>query len=227
MIELSRITKTFRSGRGQVIAIADISLSVPTGCFAAVMGKSGSGKSTLLNCIGGLEIPDHGEIFCFGAPIHRFTAHKLSQFQRRYLGFVFQRGNLLSYLTVAGNIGLPLTLNGIVGATRTKRIEALLADTGLEAAAKAMPHELSGGEIQRVSVARAIAHHPKLLLVDEPTAHLDTLSGQQVVQLMRNLGKEDGCTTIMATHDRDIIDGVNLVVHLKDGRVVREEPRRQ
>lgn len=222
---VSHISKTFRSGRGQVNAVVDVSLKVPTGCFAAVMGKSGSGKSTLLNCIGGLEIPERGEILCFGTPINRLTAGALSHFQRHHLGFVFQRGNLLSYLTVAENIGLPLTLNGIVGAARTKRIDALLAEIDLETAAKALPHELSGGETQRVSVARAIAHHPKLLLADEPTANLDTTSGAQIAQLMRNMGREHGSTIIMATHDRDLIDSVDVVITIKDGQVQGENQR--
>jgi len=223
MIQLSHVTKTFRSGRGQVKAVTDVSLSVEAGRFAAIMGKSGSGKSTLLNCMGGLELPDGGEILCFGTPIHRLKAGKLSLFQRRYLGFVFQRGNLLSYLTVAENIGMPLTLNGIVGKVRNQRIEALLADIDLQSAATAMPHELSGGETQRVSVARAIAHHPKLLLADEPTANLDTATGQRIVQLMRDLGQDHGCTIIMATHDREITDIADPIIGLKDGQVVREE----
>jgi len=221
MIQLSHITKSFRSGRGQVKAIADVSLSVDTGRFAAIEGVSGSGKSTLLHCIGGLETPDRGEVLCFGTSIYRLTAAKLSLFQRRHLGFIFQRGNLLSYLTVAENIGLPLTLNGIAGTARAKRIEELLADIDLKPAAMALPHELSGGETQRVSVARAIAHHPKLLLADEPTASLDTATGQRVVQLMRDLGKDYGCTIIMATHDRDITDTADPVIGLKDGQVLR------
>ena len=222
MIKIFHITKTFRSGRGRVNAILDVSLSVNTGRLAALMGKSGSGKSTLLNCMGGLEAPDRGEIFCFGTPIHRLSAKNLSLFQRSHIGFVFQRGNLLSYLTVAENIGFPLTLNGIVGKARAKRIDALLADIDLKPAAKALPHELSGGETQRVSVARAIAHHPKLLLADEPTANLDTASGQRIVQLMRYLGKEHGCTIVMATHDRDVTDIVDEIIGLKDGQIVRE-----
>ena len=223
MIQLSHITKSFRSGRGQVKAIADVSLSVDTGRFAAIEGVSGSGKSTLLHCIGGLETPDRGEVLCFGTSIYQLTAAKLSLFQRRHLGFIFQRGNLLSYLTVAENIGLPLTLNGIAGTARAKRIEELLADIDLKPAAMALPHELSGGETQRVSVARAIAHHPKLLLADEPTASLDTATGQRVVQLMRDLGKDYGCTIIMATHDRDITDTADPVIGLKDGQVLRED----
>lgn len=222
MIALSHVTKTFRSGRGQVQAVVDVSLDVAGGHFAALMGKSGSGKSTLLNCMGGLERPEKGEIVCFGTPISRLAAGELGRFQRHHLGFVFQRGNLLSYLTVAENIGLPLTLNGTVGAARARRVERLLAAIGLASAAKALPHELSAGETQRVSVARAIAHQPKLLLADEPTANLDTANGKQIVRLMRNLARERGCTIVMATHDRDITDHVDVMIRMKDGQV-REE----
>ena len=157
--------------------------------FAAVIGKSGSGKSTLLNCIGGLEPPDRGRITCFGTPIYSLGARELSLFQRRHVGFVFQRGNLLSYLTVAENIGFPLTLNGVRGNERSKRIGELLERIGLGSAAKALPHELSSGETQRVAMARAIAHEPKMLLADEPTANLDTDTGLKVVKLMREMGQ--------------------------------------
>ena len=222
MITLAGVTKTFRSGRGRVQALVDVSLEIPAAGYAVVMGKSGSGKSTLLNCIGGLEMADRGEIRCFGTRIDRLAARRLSLFQRRHLGFVFQRGNLLSYLTVAENIGLPMVLNGFTRSERTKRIESLLADIDLAAAARAMPHELSGGETQRVSVARAVAHRPRLLLADEPTANLDTASGGQVIDLMRRLGIESGCTIVMATHDRDIVHHVDQVIRLEDGKVKKE-----
>ena len=222
MIALTDITKSFRSGRGRVDALVDVSMAVPAGGFAAIMGKSGSGKSTLLNCIGGLETPDQGDIRCFETVVNRLAARPLSLFQRRHLGFVFQRGNLLSYLTVAENIGLPLTLNNVTGTERSRRIEALLEGIGLAEAARALPHELSGGEIQRVSVARALAHRPRLLLADEPTANLDTDSGRQVVALMRRLSAEVGGTIIMATHDRDILNDVDRIIHLKDGTLAKE-----
>ena len=224
MIALADIDKTFRSGRGRVDALVNVSLEVAAGGFAAIMGKSGSGKSTLLNCIGGLEMPERGEIRCYETVVNRLAARQLSLLQRRHLGFVFQRGNLLSYLTVAENIGLPLTLNDVTGAERTRRIEALLEGIGLAEAARALPHELSGGETQRVSVARAIAHRPRLLLADEPTANLDTDSGRQVVELLRRLSAEDGATIIMATHDRDILNDVDQIIYLKDGTVAREAP---
>ena len=222
MLSVVGVTKTYRSGRGLVHALTDVDLAVPTGGFAAVMGKSGSGKSTLLNCIGGLELPDKGEIRCFENRIDRLGSRGLSLFQRRQVGFVFQRGNLLSYLTVADNIGLPLALNGIGGTERTRRIECLLAEVDLAAAARALPHELSGGETQRVSVARAVAHRPRLLLADEPTANLDTASGGRVIDLMRRLGAESGSTIVMATHDRDIIHHVDRIIRLEDGKVKKE-----
>ncbi len=205
------------------MALNKVSFVIESSGFAAVMGKSGSGKSTLLNCIGGLEIPDKGDINCFGTQIHMLNNRELSLFQRRHLGFVFQRGNLLSYLTVAENIGFPLTLNRVTGKARSKRISELLDEIGLTAAAKALPNELSSGETQRVAVARAIAHHPKLLLADEPTANLDTATGQKIVRLMRDLGKAHHCTIIIATHDRDIAETTNPIIRLNDGRICGEK----
>jgi len=223
MIALDAVTKSFRSGRGEVKALGGVSFSLGDGAFAAVVGKSGSGKSTLLGCIGGLERPDHGSILCFGTPIHSLDGRGLSLFQRRHVGFVFQRGNLLSYLTVSENIGFPLTLNRVADGERKKRIDELLDRIGLTGAAKALPHELSGGETQRVAVARAIAHRPKMLLADEPTANLDSATGRRVVALMRKMGRAFGCSVIMATHDTDIIDASDTVLHLRDGHVQRRK----
>jgi ABC-type lipoprotein export system ATPase subunit len=223
MIQLEAVTKVFQSGRGKTRALSEISFSIEACRFTAVIGKSGSGKSTLLNCIGGLEPPDKGNITCFGTPIYSLRARELSLFQRRHVGFVFQRGNLLSYLTVAENIGFPLTLNRVVRKKQSKRIDELLDRIGLTSAAKALPHELSSGETQRVAMARAIAHNPKILLADEPTANLDTETGQQVVQLMRDMGRDHGCTIIMATHDIEITETADAIIRLKDGSIHREE----
>jgi len=219
MIKVEGVTKAFQSGRGMVMALSDVTFSIEAHKFAAVIGNSGSGKSTLLNCLGGLEPPDSGTITCFGTPIYSLGSRKLSLFQRRNIGFVFQRGNLLSYLTIAENIGFPLTLNNIIGNDRLKRIDTLLDRIGLSAAAKALPHELSSGETQRVAVARAIAHNPKILLADEPTANLDTVTGQRIVQLMHDMGQEYHCTLIMVTHDKEITETAAPIIHLKDGRL--------
>lgn len=223
MIQLESVTKIFQSGRGKISALNDISFFIEKGRFAALMGKSGSGKSTLLNCIGGLEQPDRGNIVCFGTRIGSLRTRELSLFQRRNVGFVFQRGNLLSCLSVAENIAFPLTLNRITGKQQSKRIGELLDRIGLGDAADALPHELSGGETQRVAVARAVAHNPGILLADEPTASLDTESGQRIVQLMRDMGRDHGCTVIMATHDPEITETADLLIHMKDGRIQKEE----
>jgi len=219
MIQLSHVCKTFRSGRGLVNAVEDASLSIPAGCFAALIGVSGSGKTTLLNIMGGLESPDQGEVICCGQPLHRLAAGPLSRFQRSQVGLVFQRGNLISYLSVVDNIGLPLKLNGIAGDAARKRIEDLLDAIDLKSAARALPHELSAGEIQRVSVARAVAHGPKLLLADEPTANLDTANGQRIVRLLGNVGGVLGCTIVLASHDRKISAAADMVIAMQDGRV--------
>ena len=219
MIQMQAVTKIFQSGRGRVIALNNVSLRVDTGIFAALVGKSGSGKSTLLNCIGGIEPPDEGEVKCFTVPIYSLSSHKLCLYQRKNMGFVFQRSNLLSYLTVADNIGFPLTLNNIFGTSRSKRIAELLDRTGLLAAAKALPHELSSGEMQRVAVARAIAHSPRLLLADEPTANLDTATGRQIVELMRDVCKDHNCTIIMATHDKEVTEKAEIIIPVKDGQI--------
>ncbi len=219
MIQLVSVSKAFESGRRKINALTDICFSIERGRFAALIGKSGSGKSTLLNCIGGLEPPDRGEVSCFGTSIYALGPRELSRFLRRSVGFVFQRGNLLSYLTVAENIAFPLVLNRVAGNAQAGRIGELLDRIGLASAATALPHELSSGETQRVAIARAIAHRPSLLLADEPTANLDTATGQQAVQLMRDLGRDHGCTIIMATHDLEITGTADAVVRLKDGRL--------
>ena len=223
MILLDSVTKVFLSGRGEIRALSDISFSIEAGRFTAVIGKSGSGKSTLLNCIGGLETPDKGNVSCFGTPIYSLSAWELSQFQRRNVGFVFQRGNLLSYLTVAENIGFPLALNRVERQKQSKRIDELLNRIDLTSAAKALPYELSSGEAQRVAMARAIAHNPKILLADEPTANLDTETGKRVIQLMRDIGRDYGCTIIMATHDIEITALADTVIRLKDGSILQGE----
>ncbi|UCH21199.1 MAG: ABC transporter ATP-binding protein [Deltaproteobacteria bacterium] len=222
MIELEKISKEFRSGRGYVRALTDVSFTLERGKTAAVVGKSGSGKTTLLNCIGGLERPEKGTVICFGADIYSLSAKKLSLFQRKNFGFVFQHGNLLSYLTVFENIAFPLWLNGIAEKQAQLRVKELLKKIGLSNAQAALPHELSGGEIQRVSAARAIAHSPRLLLADEPTASLDTVTGKNLIALMFEMGRNQGCTMVISTHDPEISRLADQIIQIKDGRVIKE-----
>jgi len=223
MIQVLGLWKSYPSGRGRIQALSNVSFSVDKGRTLTVVGKSGSGKTTLLNCTGGLEQPDKGIVRCFGVDIQPLSEKSLSLFQRKNMGFVFQFGNLLSYLTVFENISFPLTLNGIERKKRENRVMELLEKIELPQAGPALPCELSGGEVQRVSFARAIAHFPKLLLADEPTASLDSETGLNLVKLMFETGKEQGCTIIISTHDQEIIKLSDIVLHLKDGQTTGEQ----
>ncbi|MFZ2631178.1 MAG: ABC transporter ATP-binding protein [Desulfosalsimonadaceae bacterium] len=219
MIQLSGIFKTFRSGRGMVAALKDISFSVEKGNSLILAGKSGSGKTTLLNCIGGLEKPEKGRVVCAGEEIHSLSGKALSRFQRTRIGFVFQSGNLVSYLNVRENIEFPMALNEIAGERRKRRVAELLDAVGLGGAGSAMPFELSAGETQRVAFARAIIHSPSILLADEPTANLDSENGRQLINLMFSLSRESGCTMVVATHDAEIIHSAPHKILLKDGQI--------
>ena len=219
MIQTYNISKSYRSGRGKVQALYDVSISIPGGTTLAIVGKSGSGKTTLLNCIGGLELPDRGSVNCFGVEINTLSRKELSYFQRRNMGFVFQFGNLLSYLTVFENISFPLVLNNM---EKEKRVAELLDKVGLPEIISAMPYELSGGETQRIAFARAIAHSPKMLLADEPTANLDTETGEKLIKYMFNVCKEEGCAIIIATHDQSLIKLADRTLTLLDGKVTGE-----
>jgi putative ABC transport system ATP-binding protein len=199
MIKIETISKAFRSGRGHVRALNDVSFTLGKGETAAVVGKSGSGKTTMLHCIGGLERPDKGTVICFGANIGSLSAKNLSVFE---------------------NIAFPLSLNGIGGHRKQSRVNELLEKVGLSNAAGALPHELSGGEIQRISVARAIAHSPRLLLADEPTASLDTITGKKLVELMFDIGRNQECTMIISTHDPEISELADQIIQIKDGRII-------
>lgn len=222
VIQLDGISKVYQSGRGYVTALNDVSLVIDREATTAIIGRSGSGKTTLLNCIGGLERPDKGEVICLGMHLNSIDGSALCMFQRQNVGFVFQHTNLLSYLTVKENIGFPLILNGIEGKERNKRIDTLIERIGLVEATNALPHELSGGEQQRIAVARAMAHQPKMLLADEPTASLDSNTGRALIEFMFEMGRDHGCTIVVSTHDLQLIDLADTVVHLCDGKIVKE-----
>jgi len=219
MIQAFNISKSFISGSKKLHVLSDISFKVEKGEALTIIGKSGSGKTTLLNCLGGFDIPDKGRINCFGIDINCLSEKKRCLFQRKKLGFIFQSNNLLSYLTVFENIVFPLILNEYTKNARDKRVEELLEKLELNLFAKAMPHELSGGQAQRVAFARAIAHSPKLLLADEPTASLDSQTGLNLIKLMFRVAREHNSIIIVATHDNEIIKFADRVIHLTDGKI--------
>jgi len=222
MLELSGISKQYLSGRGHVQALTGISFRMEKGTNLALVGKSGSGKTTLMNCIGGIEKPDTGKVSIDGCELQSLSERALCLVQRQHIWFVFQHGNLLSFLTVAENIAFPLNLNGVDGRTRNRRVSELLDLIGLPDIGEAMPYELSGGELQRVAVVRAVSHNPSLLLADEPTANLDSATGIGIMQMMIALTRSQGCTLIMATHDLELIALADRSIRLRDGLIVND-----
>jgi len=223
MVECREIVKKYRSGRGIVHALRGVSFTVAPAARVVIVGKSGSGKTTLLNCLGGLDRPDSGSVIYNGRDLNGLSPLELSLFLRRDMGFVFQFGNLLSYLNVFENIAFPLTLNAVEGRKKKLRVEELLERIGLSDAGPALPHELSGGEVQRVAVARAMAHRPKMLLADEPTASLDSATGKNLIQLMFDMGRESGCTMVLSTHDTEVMDLADQCIRIRDGMVQAAE----
>ncbi len=223
MVQCQDITKKYNSGRGEMYALRGVSFSVAPAARVVIVGKSGSGKTTLLNCMGGLDQPDSGKVLYGGRDLHSLSRRELSLFLRHEAGFVFQFGNLLSYLSVFENISFPLTLNAMAAREKKHRVAELLERIGLPDAGPALPHELSGGEVQRVAVARALAHRPKLLLADEPTASLDSATGRSLIDLMFSMGKENGCTMVLSTHDTEVIDLADQCIRIRDGRVQESE----
>jgi putative ABC transport system ATP-binding protein len=196
-------------------------LEVAKGEFLAIMGPSGSGKSTLLNLIGGLDRPTEGDVVIDGCSTRRFTEADWTQLRRERIGVVFQFFNLLPGLTARENVALPLLLRG--EADPEKRAEECLAAVGLVHRGEHRPSELSGGEQQRVAVARALVHRPTLLLADEPTGNLDSKVGREIIQLIRTLARQGGQTVILATHSRSVAEEMDRVVLMRDGSVDGEE----
>lgn len=222
MLEVVDISKQYLSGRGHVQALKSISLRMEKNANLALVGKSGSGKTTLMHCIGGIERPDAGKVMIDGYDIQSLSEKALCLFQRRNIGFVFQHGNLLSFMTAAENIAFPLNLNGVDTRSRNRRVTELLHLIGLPEIGAAMPFELSGGEMQRVAIARAVVHNPELLLADEPTANLDSATGADIMRMMINLTKSQGCNLIMATHDLELIAMADTSIKLRDGHVLTD-----
>jgi ABC-type lipoprotein export system ATPase subunit len=222
-VEVRQVSKHY--GEHDVQALQDVSLTVPGGKFIAVMGPSGCGKSTLLNCIGGLDVVSAGKIFVGGADVSRLDEAGLTELRRDKIGFVFQFFNLLSTLTVRENISLPLELAGkIARAEIRKRTDELLSEVGLAARADFYPSQLSGGEMQRAAVIRAIIHRPQVILADEPTGNLDTDNGNNILSLLQSLSRERGETILMATHSQEAAGFADGMVRMKDGRIVETVP---
>jgi len=220
-IQLEHVTKRFGSGHAAVTALRDVSLRVQEGALVVVAGPSGSGKTALLHLVGGIETPTAGRIEAAGLDLTQRAERALSRFRRQRVGFIFQQFNLLGDLTVRENIELPLILNG--SADRAARVAGLLERLGLSGRAGAFPRDLSAGEQQRVAIARGVAHRPKLLLADEPTANLDTANAREVIALLSEINREERVTILLTTHDPAVIDRIPSRIFLRDGAIARVE----
>lgn len=219
MITLAGITRTFRLGDSVVNAVDDVDLDIGAGEYISIMGPSGSGKSTLLNLIALLDRPSAGTYRFEGREVVGLDDDALAAIRRESIGFVFQSFHLIPRLTAAGNVELPLTLSGVVPATRHARVAEMLAAMDLADRADHRPAELSGGQRQRVAIARAMITAPRLLLADEPTGNLDSHSGMQVVELLEGVRREQGVTLIVVTHDADLGRRAQRRIRLVDGRI--------
>ncbi|MFZ5467839.1 MAG: ABC transporter ATP-binding protein [Myxococcota bacterium] len=226
MIEVHKATKVYRRGKTEVRALAVESLTVPKGQFLSVMGPSGSGKSTLLNLLGALDVPTSGSITIDGKEISRLDDAALSRFRRERLGFIFQFFNLLPTLTAVENVVLPALLSGQSREAVLPRARELLSAVGLKERDHHRPDELSGGEMQRVAVARALLTEPALLLADEPTGNLDSKTGAEVLRILREATRQRNVTVVMVTHDAKAAEVGDRIVRLADGAVVGDEALR-
>jgi len=221
MISVRALSMRFSSGGREVNVLTDVSLDVPAGQFLAIAGPSGSGKSTLLGLIAGLDQPTAGRIEVAGVEITGLDEDGLARFRRDRIGYVFQSFHLLPTLTAAENVAVPLELAGETDAAA--RAAALLAEVGLAERAHHYPVQLSGGEQQRVAVARAMARRPALLLADEPTGNLDSATGKQIIELLVGMNRRLGATLVLVTHDTALAAHADRVVTLRDGRIVSDE----
>jgi putative ABC transport system ATP-binding protein len=210
---------------GERLVLRGIGFRLERGERLALVGPSGSGKTTLLNCLGGVDRPDSGSIRVHGEEVTRMDSDALAGLRRRRVGTIFQFFHLLPTLTAAENVEFPLRLAGMEAGARAARVAALLERVGVSHRADALPSQLSGGEMQRVAIARALAHGPSLLLADEPTGNLDSANGDNVLALLREIGGETGTALVLVTHSLAATRICNRVIHLRDGRVEREERR--
>jgi putative ABC transport system ATP-binding protein len=221
VISLRNVRKLYPQPGGDVVALDGIDLDVPRGEFLAVTGRSGSGKSTLLNLIAGIDTPSAGEVWVDGRDLAALDDTALTLLRRTAIGIVFQFFNLLSTLSVRENVALPALLAGSAEGPVMRRADALLEQVGLTQRGRSRPHTLSGGEMQRAAIARALIHHPRVVLADEPTGNLDSRSAAQVLELLRDMAAGEGATVLLVTHSREAAAIADRVLEMSDGRFLK------
>jgi putative ABC transport system ATP-binding protein len=222
LVSVQNLHKVYHRGGERIDVLKGVTLEIPPGDFLALMGPSGSGKTTLLNLLGGLDTPTEGSITVAGDRLDKLSGGRLSAWRARHIGFVFQLYNLLPVLTAARNVELPLLLTKLGKADRRKRVQVALSVVGLGERMNHYPRQLSGGQEQRVGIARAIVTDPTLLLCDEPTGDLDRKSGDEILDLLQALNQQHGKTIVMVTHDPHAAQRATRVLHLEKGSLAAE-----
>jgi putative ABC transport system ATP-binding protein len=221
------VTKEFGRGDTRVQALRGVDLEIPTNEMSLLVGESGCGKTTLISIIAGLLEPTTGDVEVFGEVLNKLRGGRLIRFRGQNIGFVFQQYNLLPALTAAENAAVPLIIAGMRRAAAVRKAAEMLGRVGMDKKVQAYPHELSGGQQQRVAIARALVHSPRLLVCDEPTAALDAVSGQRVMQLLHDVAVQPGRAVIVVTHDNRVFQYGNRIIRMSDGRIVgveRQQP---
>lgn len=224
ILEVTNLSKTYGTGETQVKALDNVSLSVESGEFVAIIGPSGSGKSTLLHILGGVDVPTSGSVVINGVDISNLDETALAILRRRQIGLIYQFYNLIPILTVKENLTLPLLLDGRKPDERV--VDDLLKTLGLTERVNHLPNQLSGGQQQRVSIGRALINNPALMLADEPTGNLDSENSREIVSLLRKFNKENNQTVIIITHDERIAMSADRVISIEDGKITRDEVRK-
>jgi putative ABC transport system ATP-binding protein len=227
IIHVNKLTKTYHDTEVPVHAVNGIDLSFDKGEFAAIVGPSGCGKTTLMNMIGGLEVPTSGNVVVDGSVMSELSSNQLIDFRLRNIGFVFQAYNLIPVLSAKENVEFIMQLQNWNKKEMENRTGALLESVGLGDKINSKPNQLSGGQQQRVAVARALASKPKFILADEPTANLDSIATNQLLEIMEKLNREENMTFIFATHDQRVMDKAKRVVTLDDGKVISDVLKNQ
>lgn len=219
MIELNNVSRVYTLGGETIKALDKIDLSIKEGEFIAIMGPSGSGKSTFLNLIGGLDYPDSGQITVDNKDLSKMKDKELSRFRNQEIGFIFQAFHLQPLLTAVENVSMPLKFGRVKLKERRKRAQEILKMMGLEKRMKHKPSELSAGQRQRVSIARAMVTNPKILLADEPTGNLDSKNGKVIIELLKDLVNKKRLTVVMVTHDPEMAKLADRVINIHDGKI--------
>ena len=227
VIEVKNVRKIYRMGNEKIYAVDDVSFDIYEGEFCCLLGTSGSGKSTLLNLMAGIEKLTSGQILIKGRPIHKFNETKLARFRQKYLGFVFQSYNLIGTMTALENVELPLVFKRMSRKKRPAMAKEMLVKVGLQNRIQHKPKEMSGGQQQRVGIARAFVAKPSIVFADEPTGNLDTKTTMVVMELIRQIARDNHQTIVMVTHDRELAEYADRVIRILDGKVQEIEIKKE